>query len=97
MAHVELSAAAAEDVERLIATHSLPPDAKDRIKRSLRSLGSFPRLGVRLEEGGWEGFRFILGPWRWMVIVYDYHSDEDVVVIATVQDGRASSAARASR
>jgi len=30
-----------------------------------------------------------------MVIVYDYVEDEDLVVIATVQDGRSSSAAAA--
>ena len=55
------------------------------------------RLGVLLEEPGWEGFRFILGPWRWMVIVYDYYEDEDVAVVATVQDGRSSTAVTASR
>jgi plasmid stabilization system protein ParE len=93
VARVEVSAAAAEDIARLKVTHSLPPDTNERIRRSVRSLGRFPRLGTLLEEGGWEGFRFVLGPWRWMVIVYDYFEDEDRVVIVTVQDGRSSSAA----
>lgn len=95
MALVAISAAAAEDIERLEVTHRLPPDTNERIRRSLRTLGQFPRLGTRLESGGWEGFRFVLGPWRWMVIVYDYYEDDDLVVVATVQDGRSSTAAGA--
>src|SRR5437870_2495858 len=97
MTRVEVSSAAAEDIARLKVTHRLPPDTNERIKRSLRSLGRFPRLGTLLEGGGWDGFRFVLGPWRWMVIVYDFHEDRELVVIATVQDGRSSSSATASR
>ncbi len=88
---------AAEDIARLRITHRLPSDTNERLKRSIRSLGQFPRLGALLDSAGWEGFRFVLGPWRWMVIVYDYYEDEDRVVIATIQDGRSSSAATASR
>ena len=97
MARIEVSSAAAEDIERLKVTHRLPPDTNERIKRSLRSLARFPRLGTRLEGGGWDGFRFVLGPWRWLVIVYDFDEEQDLVVITTVQDGRSSSAATASR
>lgn len=97
MARVEVSAAAAEDIARLQVTHRLPSDTVARIRRSLESLRRFPRLGAPLNSGGWEGFRFVLGPWRWMVIVYDYYEDDDLVVVATVQDGRSSSAATASR
>ncbi len=89
---VEFSAAAVEDVARLTLTHSLPPDTNERIKRSVRALGRFPRLGRGIEGGAWEGFRFILGPWRWMVVVYELYGDEGVVIV-TVQDGRSSSAA----
>ena len=97
MARLVVSAAAAEDIARLRATHRLPADTNERIKSSIRPLDRFPRLGTLLEGAGWDGFRFVLGPWRWMVIVYDYFDDEDVVVIATVQDGRSSSAATAAR
>lgn len=97
MARVEVSVAAADDLERLKLTHRLPPDTNERVRRSLRSLGRFPRLGARLDEGGWEGFRFVLGPWRWMVIVHDHYEDEDRVVVATIQDGRSSVAATARR
>lgn len=97
MARVEVSVVAAEDIARLKVTHRLPSDTNNRIKRSIRSLGQFPRLGTLLDSGGWESFRFVLGPWRWMVIVYDHFEDEDRVVIATIQDGRSSSAATVSR
>jgi plasmid stabilization system protein ParE len=96
VARVEVSAAAAEDLERLIRTHSLPPDTKERVKRSVRSLRRFPKIGVAL-EGRWEGFRLVLGPWRWMLIVYVHLEDEDRVVITTIQDARSSSAATAQR
>ena len=94
MARVELAAAAAEDLDRLIATHSLPGDTKQRVQRSIRPLEQFPLLGPSL-RGRWSDFRFLLGPWRWMVVVYAYLEDDDRVVIVTIQDGRSSSAAGA--
>jgi len=93
VACVELTRAAVEDISRLRVTHSLPPDTGERIKASLRALEQFPRLGTALESSGWEGFRFLLGPWRWMVIVYEILDDGERVVVVTVQDGRSSSAA----
>lgn len=89
MARVELSAAAVEDLDRLIRSHSLPVDTKERLKRSLRPLEQFPQLGPALESR-WTGFRFILGPWRWMVVVHVHLEPEDRVVIVTIQDGRSS-------
>lgn len=92
MARVELARAAVEDLERLIRTHSLPPDTSERVARSLRSLELFPGMGPTL-AGRWEGFRFVLGPWRWMLLVYVVIEDEDRVVVVTVQDARSSTAA----
>ena len=89
MARVELAAAAADDLDRLILTHSLPANTKARLQRSLRPLERFPLLGAEL-GGRWTNFRFVLGPWRWMVIVYAYLEDEDRVVVVTIQDGRSS-------
>lgn len=89
MTRVELAASAVEDLDRLIRSHSLPPDTKERIQRSLSPLERFPALGAEL-EGRWAGFRFVLGPWRWMIIVYVFLDDEDRVVIVTIQDGRSS-------
>ena len=96
MARVELSSAAIEDLERLIRTHSLPSDTKERVGRSLQPLGRFPLLGAAL-EGRWSSFRFVLGPWRWLIVVYAYIELDDRVVVVTIQDGRSSHAPSASR
>jgi plasmid stabilization system protein ParE len=95
VARVELAAAAAEDLDRLILTYSLPANTKARVQRTLRPLERFPLLGAEL-GGRWQDFRFILGPWRWLVIVYAYLEDEDRVIVVTIQDGRASTAPTAS-
>lgn len=92
MARVEVSRSAAADLEKLIRSHSLPKNTKQRFKRSVRSLGRFPRLGPEL-GGRWAGFRFGLGPWRWMIVVYVYLEDEERVVVVTIQDARSSLAA----
>ncbi len=89
MTRVVVTPAALEDLERLIRTHSLPEDTRERVRRSLRPLERFPLLGSEL-EGRWTGFRFLLGPWRWMIVVYVYDAAEDRVAIVTVQDGRAA-------
>lgn len=47
-------------------------------------------LGAEL-GGRWSGFRFLLGPWRWMILVYVVFEDDDRVVVVTIQDGRSSS------
>ena len=65
------------------------------MRRSLGPLAHFPRLGAAL-EGRWEGFRFILGPWRWMIVVYVYDEAADRVAIVTIQDGHASSSPTAA-
>jgi plasmid stabilization system protein ParE len=93
VARVEVSRTAAADLERLIRTHSLPKNTKQRLKRAVRPLGRFPGLGPEL-GGRWSGFRFVLGPWRWMLIVYVHLEEVDRVVIVTIQDARSSRAAR---
>ncbi len=92
MPSVELAAAAVEDLDALIRTHTLPDDTKARVARSLRALERFPLLGPEL-GGRWEGHRFLLGPWRWMLLVYVYLDAEERVVVVTIQDGRSSTAA----
>ena len=96
MASIELSAAAVEDLDGLIRTHSLPADTRARVARSLRALERFPLMGPEL-AGRWEGFRFLLGPWRWLLLVYIFIESEDRVVVVTVQDARSSAAATAGR
>lgn len=92
MARIELARAAVEDLDQLIATLSLPADTRDRVRRSLEPLGEFPLLGPGL-TGRWHGMRFVLGPWRWMLLVYEYLEEADRVVVLTIQDARSSSAA----
>lgn len=95
MAKVRLSVAAVDDLDRMIVTHSLPGDTKLRVRRCLRVLEQFPRIGRPL-EGRWEPMRFLLGPWRWMLIIYSYEEPDDVVLIVAFQDARSSAAATAS-
>jgi hypothetical protein len=92
LADVRLSIVAVEDLDRMILTHSLPTDTRARVKRSLRALERFPRIGREL-DGRWRPFRLILGPWRWMLVVYVYDERRDEVLVATIQDARASTAA----
>jgi hypothetical protein len=92
MASVELARAAVEDLDALIRTHSLPPDTRHRVARSLRPLERFPLMGPAL-SGRWEGFRFLLGPWRWLLLVYVYLEAEDRVVVVTIQDARSATSA----
>jgi plasmid stabilization system protein ParE len=87
MTRVVVAPAAAEDLARLVITHSLPADTIKRVKRSLQPLSDFPLLGAPL-KGRWSELRFILGPWRWMVVVYSFDEERDQVSVVTVQDGR---------
>jgi plasmid stabilization system protein ParE len=96
VAQVELAEGALADLDRLILTHSLPNDTRSRLRRSLTSLARFPRLGPEL-RGRWRDFRFVLGPWRWMLIVYAYLEVEDRVVVVTIQDARSSASATGSQ
>ena len=96
MARVELALAAVEDLDTLIRTHSLPADTRARVARSLRGLQQYPLMGPAL-SGRWERFRFVLGPWRWMLLVYVFIEAEDRVVVVTIQDARSSTAVTASR
>ena len=93
MAQVEIAAGAREDLEGLIASHSLPVDTRERVRRSLKHLERFPLLGPAL-GGRWEGIRFVLGPWRWLILVYVYLEAEDRVVVVTSQDGRSAASPR---
>jgi hypothetical protein len=96
VARVELAAAAAEDLDRLILTHSLPANTKARLQRTMRPLERLPLLGAEL-GGRWGSFRFVLGPWRWMVVVCAYLEDEDRVIVVTIQDGRSYKATKETR
>jgi hypothetical protein len=92
MATVVVTPTAVEDLERLIRTHSLPRDTRRRVASSLEVLSRFPLLGAPL-GGRWADFRFVLGPWRWMLVVYVYEEASDRVAVVTIQDARSARAA----
>jgi hypothetical protein len=91
-----MSPRAVRNLERLIETHVLPESTRPRFVRSIEPLGRFPLLGAPL-SGRWAPFRFVLGPWRWMIVVYEYDESADRVAIVTVQDGRSVGAATTDR
>ena len=88
---VQLTTNATSQLDTLIASHHLPANTKARVGRLLRQLDRFPELGAALEPGApLPGLRFLLGPWRWMLIVYTIL--EDRVVVIAIEDGRSSNA-----
>ena len=96
MARVVVTETAARTLAELIDSHSLPSDTRERIRRTLAPLEDFPRLGPALESESPE-LRFLLGPWRWLVIVYTYREATDTVAILAFEDGRAARSATARR
>lgn len=92
MATVVVTPTAVADLERLIRTLSLPANTRERVVASLRALERFPLLGAPL-AGRWAPFRFVLGPWRWMLIVHAYDEGSDRVAVVTIQDARSAHAA----
>ena len=92
MARVDLADVAAADLDELIATHQLPADTRAPVAAALRVLKRFPESGRAL-IGSWEGFRLLIGPWRWMLIVYAYEAERDLVTVVSIQDARSSTAA----
>ena len=92
MAKVVVAVSAQADLDALILTHSLPASTADRVRTALQPLAIFPLLGPAL-IGRWQGFRFILGPWPWMLLVYVHDEAIDQVSVVTIQDSRSARAA----
>jgi len=76
VARVVVAESAQADLNALVLSHSLPASTRARVRTSLRPLATFPLLGPAL-TGRWHGFRFILGPWPWMLLVYLYDGAAD--------------------
>jgi hypothetical protein len=96
MATVVLAESAVADLDGLIATHRLPDTTRERVRTSLKALATFPLLGPAL-SGAWHGFRFVLGPWPWMLLVYVFNEDAGQVSVVTIQDARSARAATSGR
>ena len=96
MASVVVTPTARRNLATLIESDSLPPSTTERVRAALEPLRQFPLLGAPL-EGRWAGVRFILGPWRWMIVVYRYDEAIDQVAIVTIRDGRSAGGPMTSR
>ena len=96
MARVVVTHAAAWDSRALMRTHRLPENTIERVKRSIRPLADFPELGAEL-GGDFAPRRFLLGPWRWMIVIYRFYLESDSVAILAIADGRTSTSPTAHR
>jgi hypothetical protein len=96
VALVVVTESARADLLVMILTHSLPPTTIDRVRAALAALAELPQLGPAL-EGRWDGFRFVLGPWPWMLLVYVWGEGADGVSVVTIQDARSATAATSER
>jgi plasmid stabilization system protein ParE len=96
MARVVVTHAAARDLRDLMRTHRLPQNTIERVKRSIRPLADFPELGAEL-GGALQPRRFLLGPWRWMSVIYMLYPESDLVAILAITDGRTSTSPTAHR
>ena len=93
MASIVVTPTARRNLGAMIETHSLPASTVERFKAALAPLATLPELGAEL-EGRWAGFRFVLGPWRWMLVVYRYDQTAERVAIITVRDARSARSPR---
>lgn len=96
MARVVVAQRAMSDLSDPIATRQLPADTRERVRRSLSQLETFPLSGRRL-VGRWRAFRLLIGPWPWMLLIYQYDETTDTVTILAVHDARTRSAATSGR
>lgn len=96
MATVVVAQTAQADMDAMILTLSLPTSTRDRVRAALEPLADFPLLGPAL-TGRWQGLRFLLGPWPWMLLVYEYDEATDRVSVLTIQDARSARAFTSQR
>lgn len=89
MPRVRVAAAAAADLAALIDSHGLPADTPARVRQRLRALREFPQLGREL-HGRWEGTRYLLGPWPWLLILYEFDAENDIVLVLGMVDARSA-------
>src|SRR3954471_12804376 len=89
MPRVTVTPRAVADLKHLIQVLGLPDSTLLRVQRSLGILESFPLAGRAL-AGRWEGVRFLIGPWPWMILLYVHAPEDDAVYVVAVHDGRGS-------
>lgn len=92
MPSVVVTPTAAADLDQIVVSNDLPEDTRDRIRALLEPLADFPEMGTEL-EGRWKGFRYLVGPWPWMLLIYVFDEDMDLVAVTAIQDARRGGAA----
>ncbi len=96
MARLVVAERAQANLRAMIRTHSLPESTRERVRMAIAPLAEFPQLGPRL-QGRWDQFRFVLGPWPWMLVIYRWDEATDTVIVITIQDARSSLPATSDR
>ena len=91
MARVVVTARARTDLERLIRTRNLPATTRTRVAASLRPLAEHPFLGARVGQPD-VGYRYRLGPWPWMLLLYWFDAERDLVIVISIEDARSATA-----
>jgi plasmid stabilization system protein ParE len=87
LARVIITPRAVQDLDDLVTGLGLGDVARRRVQTSLGMLERFPLAGRAL-TGPWEGTRFLIGPWPWMIIVYVHDQADDAVYVVSIHDGR---------
>ena len=84
MGRVVVSADARRDLGAIISSHHLPADARTRVQQCLVPLATYPLIGPVLRGT----YRYVLGPWPWMLLVYRVDRHRDTIVVVTIEDAR---------
>ena len=92
MARVVIAPAASEALDQLIHSLDLASNTREWVRAKLKLLSRFPRRGPEL-QGRWKGFRFVLGPWPRMLIVYAFDKEAYRVSVVTIRDARSARSA----
>ncbi len=92
MAQIRVTEEARRNLEELIEVLNLPDDTRPRVRDSLRTLIVAPESGRDLLPP-FAPARWVIGPWRWMILVYLYDDATDVATVIAIQDGRSRDAA----
>lgn len=88
MAHVEVAPSASHALDLMIGELDLPSDTRERVKQRLIQLRTFPESAPAKREGRWAGYRALMGPWPWMILVYRFTEADDLVRVVAIIDSR---------
>lgn len=94
---IHVAESAAEHLAHLIAVLLLPEDTRARVRTRIETLAEFPDIGVPLPNAAHPDLRFIVGPWRWMLIVYQVDRALDVITVIAIEDARMSATVISTR